>query len=151
MTRLTRWKVVVLRSHSSCLKSSPLTNWTVGLGEFIALACIHSCLDWIWIIMYEMRVRFHTQYKFLHIQMVVCSVLSLVTEVVCSVLSLVAYYMYLHAYNCIIVQCSDHCIVLQIVDSGLIWNTTKHMHTASYNGWKYSCNNSHHQQWLCML
>ena len=49
------------------------------------------------------------QYKFLHIQMVVCSVLSLV-----------AYYMYLHAYNYIIVQCSDHCIVLQIVDSGLI-------------------------------
>ena len=46
-----------------------------------------------------MRIRFHTQYKFLHIQMVVSSVLPLYICILH-----VPTYIY-----CIIVQCGDHC------------------------------------------
>ena len=131
---------------------------TMGWGNScIVLPCAHSMFrltlnNHIWA-----RIRFHTQYKFLHIQMVVCSLLSLVTDVVCSVLSLVTEMvcsvlsfhrcLYLRTYNCIIVPFGDHCG--WIANCGqwfLKYNTCIQLHTTV---WKYSCNNTHHHQWPC--
>ena len=62
---------------------------------------------------------------------------------------IVAYYMYLLTYIASLCSAVTPVGELQPVHWTVAWSEIQHMHTALYNGWKYSCNNTHHHQWPC--
>ena len=72
-------------------------------------------------------------------------VLSLVTDVVCTVIRSLPVPTYTHITVLL-------CHLVTTVGECKLWpmaSEIQHMHTASYNSLKYSCNNTHHHQWPC--
>ena len=62
---------------------------------------------------------------------------------------IVAYYMYLLTYIALLCSAVTTVRSCKLCTWTVAYSEIQHMQTASYNGWKYSCNNTHHHQWPC--